>query len=330
MLNICCIRLLYTCVCKDSVSDKLTSQGDSKPKTARAFVPGHITGIFRIHDGHENPLFRGSVGAGFSVAVGTVTNVRISKHSKLQIRVQYNRKEINAPVTSAVIRRLLNDHIPFKVEVAHESSLPIGVGFGASGAGALGTALALSSLLDDETSVQSAGVHAHFAEVVNHTGLGDVIAQCNGGFEARRKPGAPGIGEVVKIPYDESKRVVLAGHSGLETKEILTNPVKRERINSVGDEILEGFLENPTFDAFLAAAKEFSKKTQLMTSRIESSLLELQSSGFNDSSMVMLGDSVFCFCDESETISVSDILSKYWTKNQIMVTSVCPEGGRLI
>ncbi|NHI83667.1 MAG: hypothetical protein EAX81_05140 [Candidatus Thorarchaeota archaeon] len=294
-------------------------------------MPGHITGIFRIHDEAENLLFRGSVGAGFSIAAGTLTTVRISESSSLKMRIVYNNELIDAPVTSAVILRLLEDHdTTFNIEIAHESQLPIGIGFGASGAGALGTALALSSLIGNDTGVQTTGVHAHYAEVVNHTGLGDVIAQCHGGFEMRTKPGAPGIGEVVKIPYDHSKQVVLAGSPGLETKEILTNPEKRERINRVGDDLLEGLLASPDFDNFIIAAREFSRRTGLMTERTESALLELQSSGFKECSMVMLGDSVFSFCSESESRSVVDILTHFWTQDQILVTSVTSDGGRLV
>jgi hypothetical protein len=31
----------------------LKSQGENLLDTAKAFVPGHITGIFRIHDEHD-------------------------------------------------------------------------------------------------------------------------------------------------------------------------------------------------------------------------------------------------------------------------------------
>ncbi|MFX1369995.1 MAG: pantoate kinase [Promethearchaeota archaeon] len=300
-------------------------------RTARAFVPGHVTGIFRIFDEHENLLRRGSMGAGFSVKVGTVTSVSLTKSSSFQVKVEYNGREIDGPVTMAVINRLLDsDSRPYRVEVNHDSSLPIGVGFGASGAGALGTALALSWLLGIDTSVQSAGVHAHVAEVVNHSGLGDVIAQCSGGVETRIKPGAPGIGEILQIPYDETQCVVLAGRPGLETKEVLTNPTKRERINDVGDEIMKDFLRNPTFDKFVSSAKKFSNQTGLMTAGVDSALDRLHSAGFQNSSMVMLGDSVFSFCNESEVGSVVEILSDIWDANQVIATSVSADGGRLV
>lgn len=313
------------------MTDKLNSQGDTALKEARAFVPGHVTGIFRIFDEYENPLRQGSIGAGFSVKIGTVTSVRATESKAFSAKVEYNGQEIEAPVTMTVIRRLLDGHPEtYTVDVSHDSSLPIGVGFGASGAGALGTALALSSVLGSDTSVQSAGVHAHIAEVLNHTGLGDVIAQCSGGIETRTLPGAPGVGEITQIPFDQTQYVVLAGGSGLVTKEVLTNPRKRERINNVGDLIMNELLADPTFDRFINSAKQFSEEVGLKTARVESALRRLYSSGFENSSMVMLGDSVFSFCNESEVDSVCDILAGFWNENQVIVTSVSSDGGRLI
>ena len=66
---------------------KMADTLNIREKTAHAFVPGHITGLFRIHDGHENPLYRGSTGAGFSVSVGTQTSVRITEHPTLEAEI---------------------------------------------------------------------------------------------------------------------------------------------------------------------------------------------------------------------------------------------------
>jgi hypothetical protein len=56
----------------------------------------------------------------------------------------------------------------------------------------------------------------------------------------------------------------------------------------------------------------------------------LDDSGLNNSSMVMLGDSVFCFCNDDQSQAAVDILSKYWSASQIQITSVSKEGGRLV
>jgi pantoate kinase len=208
--------------------------------------------------------------------------------------------------------------------------LPIGVGFGASGAGALGTAIALSSLIDAEFDSLDAAKHAHYAEIVNHTGLGDVIAQATGGVEIRTKPGAPGIGEVVKIPVNESFQIVLAGAPGLKTKSVLTNEEHRGRIIRAADELMEELGANPTVDNFVYYSKQFAHSIGLMTHRVQSALNELEATELNNSSMVMLGDSIFCFCRDDESEKAINILSRFWDSNQVQLTGISEDGGRLV
>ncbi|MFW9806931.1 MAG: Holliday junction resolvase RuvX, partial [Candidatus Thorarchaeota archaeon] len=137
-------------------------------RTAKAFVPGHVTGIFRIFDEYEDPLRCGSTGAGFSVTIGTVTSVSVMERPSLEIITEYNNERIDAKVTKTVIQRLTEKYEKtLKVHVQHESSLLSGAGFGASGAGALGTALALSHLLDQDIEYTRAAEFAHIAEIVN-------------------------------------------------------------------------------------------------------------------------------------------------------------------
>jgi pantoate kinase len=300
-------------------------------KKASAFAPGHITGMFRIHDEHNDPFFCGSTGAGFSVEAGTETIVRISENPQLEIVVEYNNKIIDGPVTKTVIRRLTKDYMKsFKVKVEHNSSLPSGVGYGASGAGALGTAIAFGHLLDSNMSIEKAASYAHYAEVTNHTGLGDVSAQVLGGFEIRTHPGTFGIGKIQNFSHNEPMDVILAGKSGLETRSVLTTPEWRSRINKVGDQLVEKIASNPTLERFIECSRHFAEVTGLMSNSVTASLNDLEKNGYNLSSMVMLGNSVFCFCQSSETEGALDILSKYWNKSESIVTHVTELGGRLI
>ena len=301
------------------------------PMTAQAFVPGHITGVFRIFDEKKDPIECGSTGAGFSVEIGTLTTVSAIENESLEITTIYNDEHIDANVTKAVVRRLVENYErQFKVIVTHKSSLPSGVGFGASGAGALGTALALGHLLDSSLSETTAATYAHCAEVENHTGLGDVIAQTLGGIEICTHPGAPGVGKVVNIPKNESQTVVLAGAPGLKTRDVLTNPENRARINTVGDDLVSRIIDNPSIETFISCSREFTDSIGLSTERVKTSLRNLDDAGLNQSSMVMLGDSVFCFCDDHRSKNAVEILRKYWDTSQIQVTSISEKGGRLV
>jgi pantoate kinase len=304
---------------------------DDMPMTAQAFVPGHITGVFRIFDEKKNPLECGSIGAGFSVEIGTLTTVSAIENESLEITTIYNDENIDANVTKTVVRRLVENYErQFRVKVTHKSSLPSGVGFGASGAGALGTALALGHLLDSSMSKTNAAAYAHSAEVVNHTGLGDVIAQTLGGIEIRTHPGAPGVGKVVNIPMKESHTVVLAGAPGLKTREVLTNPESRVKINAAGDDLVARIIDDQTIETFISCSREFTESIGLATKRVTAALRDLDDTGLHQSSMVMLGDSVFCFCKDSQSQTAVDILTKYWTTSQIQVTRISEEGGRLV
>jgi len=300
------------------------------PKHARAFVPGHITGMFRIHDDSENLLHCGSTGAGFCIMAGTVTSVEMKKNERFEVEVRYNSELIDGPVTKAVIRKLVDDYeLKCKVRVHHDSALPIGVGWGASGAGALGTAIAATSLISKDITPYQAASYAHVAEVENHTGLGDVIAQFMGGFEIRHRPGPPGIGEITNLTYDEEYHVVLAGGIGLETGQVLTNDYQKTKINTFGDRRITELMENPTVETFIDCSRLFSSETGLETSRVHSALVDLDSNEIK-SGMVMLGDSLFCLCSESEVSTAVGILSLYWSEHEVLVTSIANDGGRLL
>lgn len=325
-----CEITLYMVSLERKLTDTLNTRDDT-PLTAQAFVPGHITGVFRIFDEMNDPLECGSIGAGFSVEIGTLTTVSVIENKSLEITTIYNDENIEANVTKAVVRRLVENYErQFKVIVTHKSSLPSGVGFGASGAGALGTALALGHLLDSSLSETTAATYAHRAEVENHTGLGDVIAQTLGGIEIRTHPGAPGVGKVVNIPLNLSQTVVLAGAPGLKTHDVLTNPKNRARINTAGDDLVRQIIDNPSIETFISCSREFTEYIGLSTDRVKASLRDLDDSGLNQSSMVMLGDSVFCFCDGQHSQSAVEILNKYWDESQIQTTNVSEKGGRLV
>ena len=312
------------------VTDTLTTQQDAV-KTAKAFVPGHVTGIFRIFDEYDDPLRCGSTGAGFSVTIGTVTSVSVVDHPSLEITTDYNKKRVDAKVTKTVIQRLTEEYErTLKVHVEHDSSLPSGAGFGASGAGALGTALALGHLLDPDIDYEKAAGFAHIAEIENHTGLGDVLAQTVGGIEVRVEAGGPGIGKVKNVLYLDSLRAVLAGAPGLKTADVLTDPKTREQINAIGDHLVERIIADSTIETFVECSRAFSGEIGLKTQRVEEALDELERAGLVDSSMVMLGDSVFCLCEETDAYVAQRILSKYWNTSEVSVAEIAPEGGRLL
>ncbi|MHA2315103.1 MAG: GHMP family kinase ATP-binding protein, partial [Candidatus Hermodarchaeia archaeon] len=117
---------------------------------ARGFSPGHITGFFQICDEPEDPLEKGSRGAGVSLDKGVTTTVEVKAAKVTQIHIEMNGSTSHAvPVSEAVIARML-EFLPsraFDIRVKHDVALPVGCGFGTSGAGALSLSLALNEAL---------------------------------------------------------------------------------------------------------------------------------------------------------------------------------------
>ena len=128
--------------------------------SAKAFAPGNISCIFVIKR-TNNPRTSGSLGLGFTIDQGVIVTIRRASNSKKssdrkinqnrqlkdeknkQNAVYFNNKKINFPTVISVIKGLTREII----EVRIKSRLPLGCGFGLSGASALATAYALNSLL---------------------------------------------------------------------------------------------------------------------------------------------------------------------------------------
>ncbi|MGA9387614.1 MAG: GHMP kinase, partial [Candidatus Bathyarchaeia archaeon] len=115
---------------------------------ARAFAPCHITGFFQIFDETAKALSAGSKGAGVSLSQGVETLVKMKRSLKNCSRIS-----INGVVSDSVdvSEHLLNafksryrEMENFEVIVEHRVGVPLGAGFGTSGAAALSLALALN------------------------------------------------------------------------------------------------------------------------------------------------------------------------------------------
>ena len=72
---------------------------------------------------------------------------------------------------------------------------------------------------------------AHLAEIEMKSGLGDVIAEVNGGITLRLKEGAPGVAVTDKMILDNDLYVISKSLGGIETSEIIGDPIHKKRIN---------------------------------------------------------------------------------------------------
>jgi pantoate kinase len=253
--------------------------------TAKAFSPGNVSCIFRVID-NKNPLKKHSLGVGFTVDKGVLVTVSFNKKNSMT----FNNKKIRLPTVISVVKKLTDK----PVQVRIESQVPLGAGFGVTGASALATAYALNKLLKLGKSKKQLAMAAHTAEVENGTGLGDVGGQFNGGFNAKFKKGQPLKGVNLGI---SGKNIYYKFFSKIETKKIINNKAKKIKLNKAGDKTLKSIKKlinkKITLKEIIKISKEFSVNSGLMVDKRVKNLIEKIESKGGNASMIMLGNAVF-------------------------------------
>ncbi len=258
-----------------------------KSATVVAFAPAHITGFFEICDSSKNPLLKGSRGAGISLSEGVLTKVRLAPGGR-GVSITINGKPSKARVSRAVLR-----HFKWsgKLEVEHKVQVPMGSGFGTSGAGALSLAFAMNFVLGNKLTKVEAAQMAHLAELECHTGLGTVIGEFVGGFEARTKAGAPGIGKVVKLQISKNTGIICLWFGPVSKPTALSSRDFRKAVNAAGRGRVQKLLKNPSL--FMELSRKFAESLPgLITPRMKRVLDECDDAGIQCSAM-MIGHALF-------------------------------------
>jgi len=246
------------------------------PKEATAFVPGHITGFFSAHPNAE--LARaGSRGAGLTLTDGVAVTVTSGSGCRL------NGEAAEVPAVETVLDRLGVD-----ASVSAETSLPLGAGFGVSGALALGTALAANAAGACERTENELVELAHCAEVEAGTGLGDVVAQARGGVPIRREPGGPTHGVMDGIPA--APRIEYVTFGELSTETVLSGDTSQ--LSTAGEAALDQLLTAPTVETFMRTSRQFAAEAELLTEDVREAIVAVEDAG-GQAAMAMLGRTVF-------------------------------------
>lgn len=292
---------------------------------SRAYAPGHITGFVEFPIRTGNPLIRGSRGAGVCIDHGILTHIVLEPSNKNHVNVYINNKlENDAEVSKYVISYyIMNTSKKFNIEVRHYTSIPIGYGLGSSGAAALSLSLALNNLLNLFDNLKAAQV-AHIADLECKCGMGTVIAEYYGGLELRLKAGAPGIGYVKRLQFNDNYKVVILPLNPISTKEFLTNKISL--INGIGGKMLKELEENPSVEEFLKLSFLFARSIKFGDKRSYNIIEELRENGYC-SSLAMFGESVFTIVKNDEINNVCSILTKY---GKPIITNINKGGAKVI
>lgn len=241
-----------------------------------AFVPGHVTVFFQPRWG-DTPAETGSIGCGVTLSDGVTVTVTEDTDSAVVMNGQVIEME---PV------RYVLESFSTTVSVDIETSLPIGSGFGVSGAAALGTALAVNAVSGDRRTENELVTIAHSAEVKAETGLGDVVAQARGGIPIRVAAGAPEFGEIDGIPGMHRIEYLSFG-------EVATTDVIREsdRFVSAGTEALSRLTAAPSVEKLFEIGRGFAEETGLLPDSVAPIVDDVVGAG-GEATMAMLGETV--------------------------------------
>lgn len=292
---------------------------------AAAFSPCHITGFFQAHLGQKDLAKVGSTGAGVTIEQGVLTEVSIRRSPRAKITVSFNGRPLRNPVVSeSVVRQFLRSESGgMKVQVSHQSTLPIGTGYGTSGAGALGLSLALNEALGRPiTSLEAAGV-AHKSEVICRTGLGTVTSEFHGGFLVRMKPGAPGTSQVCKFPFSKSARILSTSYGPIATSRILSQSDLIARVNSCGKTLVARLMKKPRLEAFVGISRIFADCLNMMSPKLRQFVKFMDRAGIM-TSMMMIGNAAFTVVPSDDVRAVSMVVRKL---GRVPLTSKISLGG---
>jgi len=314
---------------------------------AYAGAPAHISAFFspRIQEDVDST---GSIGAGICLKRGAVAEIDIESGEGRKV-FRLNGVERELAVTAMAVsileeRAKKSVHGSFNIK----TDFPDSQGFGISAAGTLAVSLALSHLLS--LSKRDALVAAHRAEVMNRTGLGDVIAEFEGGAVLRERGGLPPAGETARfriVSNDEEAGLIVAliGEK-IETRSVLNNSAAIERIKVAGEKAVEEFhtrihREKKEYyisaSEFLRISRRFASEAAVITPELSRAIEAIESIGLGKrypSSMVMLGNALFFLPPSSHMeealLEIKKALSPVYPSAHYYVDEISKQGAYLI
>ncbi len=310
------------------------SKSTSLQSSRAVYVPSAVSSFFEICD--RNPdgtairdtLRTGSRGGGFVIKRGSIT--RASRRDSPTDLVLINKRAAPDARTSQKVVDLMRKKFGFShVKLSHKIEPPIGSGFGTSGSGALGAAIALSDLFRLKLSLAQISAFAHSAEVESMTGLGTVIslASGSGAVGLVTEPGSYSFGIVDAIPVKPSDFTLVCGCFGpIEKSSVLGNESKRRKINKFGRMTLEAVLDEPTPSALLKYSRKFAETTGIASRDLLLLSDRAVKLGAIGATQNMIGNAVHCLVRKPESKRFLNSFQKFVGPDSIFVSELIQAG----
>ena len=315
----------------------MPSEKTSNSRTV--YVPSAVSSFFEICDrnpdgsGIEDALRIGSRGGGFVIKRGSLT--KASKIRSLnEDSVLINQKGApEARTTLSVIKSMREAFGLPPVRVSHKIEPPIGSGFGTSGSGALGAAIALKDLFGLKLSLAQVSAFAHKAEVESMTGLGTVIslASGSGAIGLVTEPGSFSFGMVDAVMVDSADYLLVCACFGpIEKSSVLRDENARKSVNMHGRRTLEAVLGDPTPANLLEQSRLFAEKTGIATQKLLRLCNKAVEIGALGATQNMIGNAIHCLVRKEKAEKFTRSFQKYVTVNSIFVTELIQSGPTLL
>lgn len=307
----------------------------------RAVVPGHATGFFTV-ERDDDPIATGSRGAGIALASGVEVTVdgedggdggvleggddgtadRKAPAAESTVTVD------GSPATIEAVEEVI-DRLGIVASVRIETALPIGAGFGVSGAAALGTALAADtfgagfavdafgpefatdalgnerqsensrsdrSWSDDVSPDDRATARRSTAELVRIAHRAEVEAGTGlGDVVAQARGGVPIRLEPGAPPHSRlddlpaRARIEYLTLGGLSTGSVLSG--ETATLSAAGERALETFRDRLSLDSFFRESRRFADEAGLLDDEVAAIVESVLEAG-GEATMAMLGRTV--------------------------------------
>jgi pantoate kinase len=307
-------------------------------RSKRIYVPCAVSSFFQIHDTEpdgskiKDELRIGARGGGFIIERGNTTQVSFSNTKSDSVII--NGKSVpNARTTFKVLELMREDHSIPLVKIVHRIIPPVGTGFGTSGAGAIGTAIAISDLFGLNLTLRQVSDYAHKAEVQSVTGLGTVISLISGSgaMGLVTEPGSFSVGRVDSLLADYSEyTLICATYGPIEKSTILHEEEKRRKVNEFGHEVLNQVQRDRTPDSLLYHSRVFAEKTGIASLKLLKLADTAKKLGAIGATQNMIGNAVHCLVKKSARRKFLALFAEIVPRNHIFESNLAQSGPKII
>lgn len=233
-----------------------------------AHAPGSVTIVFVPQDEDS------SLGISLATADGVTATVERAREPLIYLD---DRPAQVDPVTGVL------DRLGVTATVRLDLDIPIGCGFGASGAATLATALAANERFSLGHERPALVEMAHRAEVAAGTGLGDVFIQDQGGLVWDTGNGLERSTRSARIEYES--------FGGITTAAVLGDQSTISKVMEAGRDVLTTLDPNGSLSTLFECSWEFAQRTGLATERVAGAVERIEKAG-GTATMAMLGETV--------------------------------------